>query len=160
MRLLDLFSGTGSVAKAARKRGWNVLTLDKDLPADIQKDILKWDYKALPPDSFDYIHASPPCTHYSVARTTAKTPRDIEGSNLVVARTLEIIKYFNPKFFTIENPQTGLLKDQPMMQGIRYNDIDYCKYGKPYRKRTRFWNNFSEKWSPRMLCGLNSPCEF
>ena len=29
----------------------------------------------------------------------------------------------------IENPQTGLLKDQLCMWGIPYKDIDYCKYG-------------------------------
>jgi site-specific DNA-cytosine methylase len=125
MKLLDLFSGTGSVAKAAQIKGWSTTTLDKDLPADIQTDILEWDYKSLPPDSFDYIHASPPCTHYSKARTTAKTPRDIEGSNQLVKRTLDIIEYFNPKFFTIENPQSGLLKEQAVVQGLSYNDIDY-----------------------------------
>ena len=30
-------------------------------------------------------------------------------------------------------------------------DIDYCKYGTPYRKRTRLWNNISQ-WSHRPLC--------
>jgi hypothetical protein len=27
------------------------------------------------------------------------------------------------------------------MQGRPYNDLDYCRYGMPYRKRTRLWNN-------------------
>jgi hypothetical protein len=122
-------------------------------------DLMDWNYKELPPNYFVYIHASPPCTHYSCARTTAKTPRDLEGSNALVARTLEIIEYFNPRFYTIENPQSGLLKNQPMMQGLKYNDVDYCKYGYRYRKRTRFWNNFSEEWKPQLLCGYHSPCD-
>ena len=37
------------------------------------------------------------------------------------------------------------------MDNRRYNDIDYVKYGTPYRKRTRLWNNL-EKWTPRKLC--------
>jgi len=50
-------------------------------------------------------------------------------------KTLEIIEYLDPKHFVIENPQTGLLKNQYFMYGIPYKDIDYCKYGMPYRKK-------------------------
>ena len=55
----------------------------------------------------------------------------------------------------IENPQTGLMKDQIEMWGIPFKDIDYCKYGMPYRKRTRIWNNVFT-WEPRVLC--NKDC--
>ena len=37
------------------------------------------------------------------------------------------------------------------MYGLPYKDIDYCKYGMPYRKRTRLWNNVFN-WTPRPLC--------
>ena len=37
------------------------------------------------------------------------------------------------------------------MIGRMFKDIDYCKYGMPYRKRTRLWNNISH-WEPRPLC--------
>ena len=52
----------------------------------------------------------------------------------------------------VENPQTGLLKDREVMQGKPYTDIDYCKYGMPYRKRTRLWNNLQGRWEGRPLC--------
>ena len=35
--------------------------------------------------------------------------------------------------------------------GFSYVDVDYCKYGLPYRKRTRLWNNVLE-FKPRPLC--------
>ena len=37
------------------------------------------------------------------------------------------------------------------MADLRYNDLDYCKYGMPYRKRTRLWNNI-EAWTSKPLC--------
>ena len=51
----------------------------------------------------------------------------------------------------IENPQSGLLKKQYFMNDIPYDDLDYCKYGMPYRKRTRLWNNIYH-WFAKPLC--------
>jgi site-specific DNA-cytosine methylase len=95
------------------------------------------------------IHASPPCIEYSRAKTVGV--RKIDEANLIVFKTLEIINYFNPRIWLIENPQSGLLKEQEFMKGLPYFDIDYCKYGFNYRKRTRLWTNL-DTWTPRPLC--------
>ena len=42
MRLLELFSGTGSVGKVARELGFEVISLDRDMEADIKTDIMDW----------------------------------------------------------------------------------------------------------------------
>ena len=148
LKLLELFSGTGSVGKVATLLGYEVVSLDIK-NADINTDILNWDYKQYEVEYFDIIHASPPCTEYSRAKTTGV--RDLEKANEIVLKTLEIIEYLNPKHYIIENPQTGLLKNQWFMYGIPYYDVDYCKYSFPYRKRTRIWTNINT-WTPQPLC--------
>lgn len=152
MKLLELFSGTGSVGGVAKKLHWKVMSLDLK-NADVNCDILEWDYKQYPSGYWDFIWASPPCIEYSIAKTTGV--RKIEEANKIVLKTIEIIEYFKPKVWFIENPQTGLLKKQPFMDRFNYNDVDYCKYGMPYRKRTRLWNNLIN-WKPRDLC--NKDC--
>ena len=59
MKLLELFSGTGSVGTVASALGWTVVSLDLK-GADINCDILQWKYKKYPVKYFDMIHASPP----------------------------------------------------------------------------------------------------
>jgi len=44
MKVLELFSGTGSVGKVAKEMGWDVVSLDLK-NADIETNILNWDYK-------------------------------------------------------------------------------------------------------------------
>ena len=117
--------------------------------ADINTDILNWDFNVYEPKHFDVSWASPPCTEYSKALTTRA--RNISSANQTVLKTLEIIEYLNPTYFVLENPQTGLLKEQTFMYGMPCKDIDYCKYAMPYRKRTRLWNNVFQ-WNPKPLC--------
>ena len=147
MKLLELFSGTGSVGRVAREYGFSVISLDLK-NANINEDILQWDYKKFDKD-FDIIWSSPPCTEYSRAKTTGV--RRIDYANSIVKKTIEIINYFQPRIFFIENPQTGLLKEQDFMKDFDYYDVDYCKYGFEYRKRTRIWTNL-KSWKPRPLC--------
>ena len=104
MRLLELFTGTGRVGKAFSQYGWEVVGLDINPGHAIQTNILSWDYSVYPRDHFDCIYASPPCTQYSICRTSAKTPRDLEGADALAQRTLDILEYFQPAVFIIENP--------------------------------------------------------
>ena len=148
MRLLDLFSGTHSVGKIAKCKGFEVTSLDLD-DADICCDILEWDYTQYPPGYFDVIWASPPCNTFSRVRRcnvgrNGFTHESIQFDMMnigvpILRKTEEIIEYFKPTLWYIENPQTGLMKDF-INVNFPFFDVDYCKYTDwGYRKRTRIW---------------------
>ena len=150
-KVLELFKGTGSIGDAFEKLGWEVISVDmvaKFKPTHVS-NILSFEYQQYPPDHFDFVWASPPCTEFSIAKTTGT--RDIPGATRVVEKTLEIIRYFNCQF-AMENPQSGYLKQQPCVQGIPFKDVSYCKYGMPYRKMTRLWTDLDEYWDPKPTC--------
>ena len=42
INVLELFSGTGSVGKVCKELGWDSLSLDLELDADIKMNIIKW----------------------------------------------------------------------------------------------------------------------
>jgi len=152
MKVLELFSGTHSVGKVCKQKGWEVISLDLK-KADINCNILKWDYTVFPRNYFDMVWASPPCATFSKVKnswigrklkgeyvTFESIEKDIQEIGLpLLNKAKEIIDYFNPRWYCIENPQTGKMKDY--ITDLPYYDVDYCMYGYPYKKSTRFWTN-------------------
>ena len=149
MHLLELFSGTGSIGKAFEAAGWTVTSVDIEpkFKPTILCDVMNLDVSKLP--KVDLLWASPVCTMYSNARSKGG-PRDLEGSDKMVQRVLDIAAELGVPFF-FENPYTGSLRKREVVAGIPFRTVDYCKYGAPYRKRTCIWTN--TQWVPeRPLC--------
>lgn len=155
MKLLDLFTGTGSIAKVARELGFEVTTLDIDprCNPDICADVITFDYQChFEPGSFDVIWSSPPCQTFSCARkcnigrkvngellTAERLNQDMENVGVPTLRkTQEIIEFLQPKVWFIENPYTGKMKEYISEKAYIY---DYCMFGFDYRKRTAVWSN-------------------
>ena len=155
-RLLELFPGTGSVGKPWRAAGHDVVSVDIDnkYQPEVCEDILTWNYQSQ--CCFDTVWASVPCEQYSICRTRAKTPRNYKLADSLVAKTIEIIKYFqnlNPELaWFVENPDSSQLWSRAVAWDLYPRvRLDYCCYNEPgYRKKTKIATNI--QWTPRALC--------
>jgi len=136
-----------------KELGFQVMSIDirRSVNPTFCQDILTWNYQEYPPGFLEVIGASVPCTEYSRAKT--KGSRNFQLADSLVAKTLEIIQYFQPKFWWVENPRTGCLKDREIVKGIPYLDLDYCQFSDwGYQKPTRFWACKLISDLPSVLC--------
>jgi len=170
MKVLELFSGTGSVGKCCKQLGWDVVSVDMILPATHEVDIMDFDYKQYSKDEFDIVWASPPCTNYSKLQdswlgrmrkgqiyTKEIQEKEMNEDDKLVLKTLEIIDYFNPHYWFIENPASSKMKDRIFMKELNNYVVDYCMYSNwGYRKRTRIWTNRKD-FKPK-LCDGKGTC--
>ena len=162
-RALVLFTGTGSVDRSLEAVGFQVDNLDMDpkCNATWTCDVLDWE--AWRDGTYDFIHSSPPCVQYSIARTRAKTPRNFELADRIVQRTLDIIAHLKPRGWLMENPASGYLRTRDVVAGLPFRDVCYCRYSDginhKYRKHTRLWGVLPG-FVPRPLCSPSSPCDF
>ncbi len=97
---------------------------------------------------------------YSCAQTRAVTPRYIPAANMNVERVLEIVEYFNPTVFWIENPTTGALKSQDIVQQLKRVNISYDMYSDwGYMKKTSLWTDHGMlQASIPKLCSHSNRC--
>jgi hypothetical protein len=164
MKILELFAGSRSIGKTAEKLGYKVFSTDINSFENINYviDILNFDYKKVKFKP-NIIWASPPCTGFSVAAIgknwnydkTPKTDTAKLGIELV-KKTIEIINYYKPKYFFIENPR-GMLRKLPIMQQFKINTVTYCQYGDLRMKPTDIWTN-NNKWKPKPMCKNGDNC--
>ena len=174
MRVLELFSGTHSVGVVCKEKGYEVVSVDRDLGESsklynyishnhIKEDIMIWNYKIYEPEYFDLITMSPVCAWWSQMRRCSVSVEKIEEDinnfgKPMVDKCIEILNYLKPKYYWIENPQTGLmkkyLKDKYPNIYAKHYIVDYCQYDDniKYQKRTIFWTNI-ENFKPKLCTG-------
>jgi hypothetical protein len=153
---LELCAGTCSFSNVAITHGYTPVTVDIDPEFNTTHvcDILDFDFRTLYPDPnhFDMIWCSPPCTQYSNAKRSGV--RDFETADAIVSKCLEIILYYLPAQWYIENPYTGYLKSRPIMEGIPFVQVNYCAYdpARGMKKSTAIWTN-DKQFGPRLCPG-------
>ena len=97
LKLLDLFSGTGSISKVYKEHGYETVTVDfkKKWNPDIEVDVLNWDYKSkFTPGEWDTVTCGIPCTEFSIAITVR--PRNLPPRDLLPEKGMEISLYLKP----------------------------------------------------------------
>lgn len=145
--ILHLCAEDGSDSKYYKQNGYDVRLITKEIGVE--------NYH--PPENVYGIIANPPCTHFSIARTTAKTPRDLTEGIRLVKECLQIIwqcniNQFNEKswkmplkFWSLENPATGFLR-----WFLGKPAYEYCpsEFGANFTKKTALWGNFNYPEKP------------
>lgn len=174
MKVLELFSGTHSIGVVCKELGYECVSVDRDLgdrckvhpnyvsENHIKTDIMTWDYKKdFKPDDFDLITASPVCAWWSQMRkcnfgrvlkgytepfSEKLFQEDIDKyGKPMVDKVFEILEYFKPKYWWIENPKGSKMWNytkQIRPQYDNYKTFDYCKFSDwGYKKPTTFLSN-------------------
>jgi hypothetical protein len=96
-----------------------------------------FDYSIYPKDSFDIIVIN--INSHNVGFSA-----DTDFSYLEFG--MDIIEYYNPKFWLINDDEKGL-KDDIIMWGLPYQDINTMRGGK--LKQVRIWTNIN-RWKPKI----------
>ena len=168
MKTLELFCGTKSFSRVADEYDYLTFTVDNDPQhdPDFTIDIFEFDPKAFIGDT-DIIWASPPCTAFSVASIGKNWNRLSDGTLepksdnaelglKLLEKTIEIIDYFKPEYWFIENPR-GLMRKMDVLDFKPRATIAYCQYGDNRMKPTDIWGTIPIKFPIRM-CKNGNTC--
>ena len=150
--LLELFAGTKSVSRVARRQGWDCVSLDicgRHAP-DLQMSILDFDESAYPRDAFHFIWASPPCEAFSIAKVRGRggcaqlLEADMVKAEALVAKTTRILAHFSAAHYCVENPKGSRLWSREVARELLARSVlvSYCQFGYNYRKTTRLAVSF------------------
>ena len=74
------------------------------------------------------------------------TPNSCKGRRACGGVSVQNI-LFPAQVLVLENPDSGLLKTRDVVRHLVFVRVDYCMYGRLYRKRTRLWTNCT-CWCP------------
>lgn len=128
-----------------------ILHLCADLGSDSRYYQLDDDYEVIkigqdigvenytPPDNVHGIIANPPCTEFSTAKSFNHVG-DLDKGMELVNHCLRIIEEAEPKWYVIENPAKGRLKQFLGKPNATYQP---WQYGSSWTKQTALWGNFN-----------------
>lgn len=127
--ILHLCADIGSDSYIWEKNGYNVILVGE------KTGVQNFSYVG---DVYGII-ANPPCTEFSTARSSGRARNPSDGMYLV-EQCLRVIKECRPKFWVIENPARGVLKDYLGQPKYKYQP---WHYGSPWTKQTALWGEFN-----------------
>jgi len=132
--ILDLCGGTGSWSKPYRDAGYDVRIIT--LP---DNDVRLY----TPPDNVYGVLAAPPCDEFSIAKHfhgKGNYTHNFEAGLEVLSACCRVILTCNPKFWVIENPSNGMMKNWLGKPDMIFNP---WQWGDNYQKHTALWGKFN-----------------
>lgn len=173
--LLDIFSGKGGLARAARRHGWHVREVDilhgpaHDLTENKLQQELMQQVRAR---NFSWVHMGPPCTTFSswyrfTSKQCTRSRSQPRGLNVSPAERLgNQMADFSASlarlclevgvWFTIEQPRTSLMWQLDNFRSLHAHpsvdcsNLVMCKYGSEHEKKTTFMTNAG--WAMKTAC--------
>ncbi|ADZ82687.1 DNA cytosine methyltransferase [Cellulosilyticum lentocellum] len=157
--ILSLFDLTGNWSKPYRENGFEVIQVELQMGIDI----LDWKYHLIPKERVYGILAACPCTDFSLSGARHFARKDADGTTAksieLVKKTMEIVEYFKPKFWVIENPMSRIHKLNPELGEVKFkfNPCDFAGYlegeeqdENRYNKMTWLWGEFNTPVTKRI----------
>lgn len=140
--VLSLFEQSGYASLYWRMAGYQVISVDTKLGIDI----MNWNYKALDKSRVIGIMAFPPCTHFTNSGAQYWKEKDEDGRTAenvkLVKKAMEIINYFEPDWWFLENPVGRIAKLVPELKNYGPFYFYPYEYGDPWKKKTALYGKF------------------
>ena len=158
MKIVELFSGSGTLSKEFEDAEHEVFSIDirkrKGVcEPSLRKDILQVSIRDIPFDEVDVIWASPPCDVFSKASGGFHWTKDDQPKTekchvhlQILKKCLVLIEKLKPKIFFIENPDGKMKFQKEMISFLVRNEgmikkINYSAYGFQLPKPTNLFTN-------------------
>lgn len=155
--IISLFDRTGNWSRPWYEAGYTVYQID--IQNEIQTDIMTWQYRHIPKDKVYCILAAVPCTDFAYSGEEWFPLKDRDGrtakSCALVKKTMEIINYFDPDVWCIENPKGRIRVLNPEIGQVRciFHPWQYAGYNdenpdsERYSKETWLYGQFAAPYT-------------
>lgn len=147
--VLSLFDFSGRWSRPYRERDYQVFQADLKLGIDV----LELNPTDLPFEHVDVLLAAPPCTDFASSGAQYWKIKDDDGrteaSMNLVSKTLELVEYYKPRYWAIENPVGRISKLFPELGTPWYfNPHEFAQLAddpesERYTKKTGLWGVFN-----------------
>jgi len=180
VKLLELFSGQGSISATFKENGFEAYRVDwsDKVEAELHADIMKLTVEQiidLCGGVPDVVWASPQCTTYSIATHIHRTRKNglepmtemaayDDKVNEALWELIDNLLIAGTKYYFIENPR-GRMRRMHFVKGARFT-LSYCSYGRKasmkgyehqyINKPTDIWTNHPNP-SFKPLCTKSTP---
>jgi site-specific DNA-cytosine methylase len=144
MKVLELFSGHGDIAKSFKEKGHETFTVDwsEDVNADLTCDVSELtvgDVVKLCGGVPDVVWASPQCTTYSIATHKHRTVKEglqpktemakqDDVVNVKMWKLIDALVKAGTKYYFVENPR-GRMRHMDFVKDRERYTVTYCSYG-------------------------------